>query len=239
MSLFKKKQFTPLLTDLHSHLIPKIDDGADSLESSMQMLKALKKLGFKKIITTPHIHPKYPNTPGLIIRGLEEVRQAIKKNHLDLELEAAAEYFVDERFLERLDKKEDLLTFGNRFLLIECSFVTRPLFFETAILRLKSQGYNPILAHPERYQFLQGDLFWLEKMREAGLYFQVTLSSLTGYYGKTPRKLGEILMKRNLIDFLASDLHKPAQLDWMEKSLRLKGVQKLIQSGKLLNQSLL
>jgi len=238
MQLFKKS-FIPLLTDLHSHLIPNIDDGSNSLDMSMKMLKELKNLGFKKVITTPHIHPKYPNTPQLIMEGLHLIRKELKKYHLELELEAAAEYFVDDYFIDRLDKKDTLLSFGDRYLLVECSFITKPFFFETVILKLKSRGYNPILAHPERYQFLQEDISWLKDINRAGALFQVTLGSLSGYYGKIPRKLGEVLIRNEMVHFLASDLHKPSQLQSLEKGLKLKRVQKLIESGMLLNESLL
>lgn len=238
MSLFKKS-FAPLLSDLHSHLIPMIDDGSDSLEMSVSMLLALKELGFKKIITTPHIHPKYPNTPDLIIKGLDSVRKALDEHNVEIELEAAAEYFVDETFMNRLDGEEQLLWFGDRYLLVECSFITKPLFFETAVLKLRSQGYNPIFAHPERYQFLQGDISWLRSIRNAGVLFQVTLGSLSGYYGKSARQLGNVLLKNGMIDFLASDLHKPSQLGFLEKGLKLRSVQKLIRDGSVLNGSLL
>ena len=203
------------------------------------MLEGLKDLGFKKVITTPHTHPKYPNTPQLIMRGLDQVREEMNRRQLEVDMEAASEYFVDETFLNRLDSGEDLLSFGNKYVLVECSFINKPMFFEAAVFKIRSHGYNPILAHPERYQFLQGDISWLQEMKETGVLFQVTIASLAGYYGKTPKKIAETLLQQGMIDFLSSDLHRPSQLEWLEKGLKLKSVQKLIQSGELLNNSLL
>lgn len=237
MAFFKKK-IAHLKTDLHSHLIPSIDDGASSMEASLQMLTRLKELGYKKIITTPHIHPKYPNTHEGIQKGLEKLLKALRTQEIDIELQAAAEYFVDETFLKGLIEQIPLLTFGKRHLLIECSFVTKPLFLESVVFKLKEQGYIPIFAHPERYQFLEGNIAWLESLRETGLCFQVTVGSFDGYYGKEAQKISQLLLKRNMIDFLGSDLHKPTQLASLEKGLRQKEVQKLIRSGKLQNELL-
>jgi len=236
---FFKRSFIPVTVDLHSHLIPGVDDGADSVDMSLSLLHSLEELGFQKIITTPHIHPKYPNTPQIILEGLRSLKDAIDGNGIGLKLETAAEYYVDENFLNDVEAGKPLLSFGDKYVLIECSFINKPLYFETAILKLNSHGYRPVFAHPERYQFLQGDITWLRQLREAGLLLQVTLSSLSGYYGKMPKKIGERLIKENLVDFLATDLHKPAQLGWLEKGLKLNSVQKLIRSQKLLNPSLL
>lgn len=238
MKWFSKRTSIPLKVDIHSHLIPGIDDGASSLKDSMDMLRAFYELGFRKVVTTPHIHPRYPNNKEAIVNGLRDLHQAIENDGLDIELEAAAEYYVDENFLEKLNSGHDLLTFGDRYLLVECSFVNKPFFFENAIFDMIEKGYNPILAHPERYQFLEGNIDWLMELKSLGILFQVTLGSLSGYYGELPRQLGKKLLKEGMVDFLASDLHRMSQVGHLRSSLRLKEVQTIIKRDQLLNNSL-
>ena len=161
MLFSSKKKYHPLTVDLHSHLIPGIDDGSQSIDQSMDMIEQLVNLGVQKIITTPHIHPRYPNTAEQIMSGLHTIQKAIKDRSIPVEIEAGAEYFVDELFHKQVADKEPILSFGDRFVLVESAFVNKPVFFENVLFDLKTQGYKPILAHPERYQFLEGSLSWL------------------------------------------------------------------------------
>lgn len=234
-----KKHIEPLRVDMHSHFIPGIDDGASTLHDSIELISLMKGQGFEKLITTPHIHPKYPNTNDVILRGLEQVQKALLSKNIVIELEAAAEYYVDEQFIKRLETNEALLSFGNRYVLIECSFTVKPLFFESVIYKLRDKGYNPILAHPERYQFLEGSIEWLSELKNTGILFQVTLASLAGYYGSEVKKMGQHLIKRNFVEFLASDLHKISQIDYLQRGLKTKEAQSLIESANLMNDGLL
>ena len=233
-----QKQYKPLTVDLHSHLIPGIDDGSKSMEKSIEMVQGFHSLGFEKLITTPHIHPNYPNSPTIIRQGLAKLKKATLDSKLAIEIEAAAEYYVDDAFLADLEAGNEFLTFGDSYLLIECSFIIKPLFFDAVLFKLRAKGYQPILAHPERYQFLDGNLEWLEELKSLGVLFQVTLGSLGGYYGKEPRKIALRLLKKGMVDFLASDLHHYNQLEYLKKGLKSKEVQQYILSGKLLNYSL-
>ncbi|GAB4235855.1 MAG: capsular polysaccharide biosynthesis protein [Ekhidna sp.] len=233
------RSFKPLEVDIHSHLIPGIDDGAGTLAKSVEMIRAMKALGFKKLITTPHIHPKYPNTPNIILTGLEKLQEALMHANLEMEVEAAAEYFVDDLFLDRLKEGESFLYFGDRYLLIECSFVSKPIFFESIIFELQAKGYKPVLAHPERYQFLEGSIAWLCELKDAGALFQVTLGSLSGYYGAAAMKIAKKLWSENMVDLVGSDLHRMTHMEYLESSLKSKMVQKKIASGSLINHGLL
>ena len=238
--IWPKKSTAPkLLVDMHSHILPGIDDGAVSMEYSIKMIEALRNAGFVKLITTPHIHPKYPNSEPAILRCLEDLRQELNAQNIKTEIEAAAEYFVDHQFIEKVDAGEPLLTFGGKHILVECSFTVKPFFFESVVYKLKEFGYKPVFAHPERYKFLEGDIGWLRNLKSTGISFQVTLGSIGGYYGKTSRRLGIELINNKMVDFLASDLHRVSQMEFLEKGLGYKAVQGLVRSGTLMNNTLI
>lgn len=224
---------------MHSHLIPGIDDGSKSISDSLEMIRAFEKAGFQKIITTPHVHPKYPNSTVEIQQGLMHLQQQLQENKIDVELEAAAEYYVDETFLSRQNKEEPLLTFGDRYLLIECSFFNKSMYFTTAVHDLQILGYRPVLAHPERYLFLEGNLDWLMELKGMGVLFQLTLGSVSGYYGEVPRRMAMKLLKNNMVDFIASDLHRMSQFQHVTTGLEVKEVQRLMKGERFLNHSLL
>ena len=233
---------TPIITpkvDIHSHLIPSIDDGVKSLDNTIDVIKKFREIGYEKMVTTPHIHPNYPNSPDIILKGLDAVQEKLIKENIHFEIEGAAEYFVDEIFFQVVKESKKILFFGSGFVLIESSFVNKPLFFESCLFELQSKGYQPVLAHPERYQFLEGELEWLLQLSEMGVLFQVTVSSFVGYYGSMPQKIAKSLLKRNMIDFIGSDLHHWEQIKYLEEGLQLKSVKKLCGSSHLKNNLLL
>lgn len=238
-SWFRKPSLESPLIDIHSHCIPQIDDGAKSLDDSIEMIQGFKTLGYQKAVTTPHIHPNYPNTNERILEGLLLLQNELKARSIAFELEAAAEYFVDEIFFDSVKSNQPILSFGSKYVLVESSFVNKPLLFEPCLFELKSKGYQPILAHPERYKFLEGELDWLYQLKEMGTLFQVTVSSFAGYYGPTARGIANELSKKNMIDFLGSDLHHPQQLKYLEEGLSKNDVRTLCESSKLMNKTLL
>lgn len=239
MRLFSKGSKQKIKVDIHSHLIPSIDDGAQSIVQSLEMIQVFADQGYEKLITTPHIHPNYPNTIDQINQGLSSLKTAILENEISIEIEAGAEYFVDENFLMVLKKDEPILFFGDHYVLVESSFLNKPIFFEEALFELMSKGYKPVLAHPERYRFLEGSLDWLIELKQMGVLLQVTLGSLSGYYGKIPQQVSKILLKTKMIDFLGSDLHRVAQFEFLKKGVEQKEIKSLIRSGTLKNDDLL
>ncbi|WP_370089947.1 tyrosine-protein phosphatase [Ekhidna sp.] len=238
MGFFGKKSFAPLEVDIHSHLIHNIDDGSQSIEQSIEMLRELVKLGFKKVITTPHIHPRYPNTPQIIMDGFEKLQAAVSSLDFEMEMEVAAEYYVDDAFMKKVKADDTILSFGDKYVLVESSFINKPAFFESVLFDLKTKGYQPVLAHPERYQFLEGRMEWLEELKSMGVMLQVTLGSIGGYYGSIPQKLGKQLLQREMVDFLGSDLHRYSHLEFLAKGLKSKEVQKSIKENQLKNHLL-
>ncbi len=223
---------------MHSHLLPGIDDGVQSLSESMNVIQELKKLGYKKLITTPHVISNYyPNSPEIIRTKLAEVRSELDRQNIEIEIDAAAEYFLDDQFIQWVDDEVPLLTFGDKYLLVETGFMNKPAFFNDAIFRLKSQGYKPILAHPERYQYIQEDFEQVESILSTGVLFQINLLSLIGYYSPAAKKLAEHLINSNQFHFLGSDSHNMKQASLLSKVLKTKSFKKAGQLS-LLNSAL-
>ena len=228
-----------LEVDIHSHLIPGIDDGVSSLEDSLEIIRFFEHAGYKKLITTPHIKPsRYPNQPADIRSGLLSLQEAVEQEGINVIVEAAAEYYIDETFLSLIVSKDEVLTFGDNYILMETSFYNKPVNLEEIIFEIKAAGYRPVLAHPERYQYLENDLSWLKSIKEHGILFQVTLTSLEGYYGHAPKEIARKLINEGMADFLGSDIHRPGQIELNKKALKNKYVRKALKTG-LLNGALI
>ena len=211
--------FADLEVDMHSHLIPGIDDGAKSLADSLTLIRNLQTLGYRKIITTPHIIGHYfPNTPDIIYRGRDQVREALVKENLEIEFQAAAEYFVDDFFIDLLKRREPLLSFSDRKVLIEVSMLAKNNQLFDVVFQLLSKQYTPILAHPERYLFYANEFEIFHQLREKGCKLQVNILSLVGHYGKQQKALAVRLLKEDLIDYLGTDLHHQGHLSCLRKS---------------------
>ncbi|MEQ9288420.1 MAG: CpsB/CapC family capsule biosynthesis tyrosine phosphatase [Cyclobacteriaceae bacterium] len=219
-SLFKKKKITSFLTtDVHSHLLPGIDDGVKSFDESISIIQELQALGLKKIITTPHIIADYyPNTPEIIRGKLQELRQILTDENMDIQVEAAAEYQIDEGFMAMLESGQELLTFGEGFVLVETPFLNKPLFIDEALFKLKSLGYHPVLAHPERYIYLQEDYAEIKTLIDSNIHLQISLGSLAGYYSHKARKLAQYLIDHQWISFIGSDIHHSRHLEAYKKA---------------------
>ena len=159
--------------DVHSHFIPAIDDGSISIENSVEMIKEFYNLGYKKIITTPHIMSDfYRNTPETILNGLENVRTALKNEGVSVQLEAAAEYYLDADFEKKIEEQK-LLTFGKNYLLFEVSYMNAPDNLDRVIFKLMTSGYKPVLAHPERYPFWYNHFEKYEELKDKGTLHEI------------------------------------------------------------------
>ncbi|QDH78352.1 capsular biosynthesis protein [Echinicola soli] len=244
MDLFKSsKKAEPLClewmeVDMHSHLIPGIDDGAESLKESVALIKRLQDLGLRKLITTPHVMTEfYKNTPKIISEGLSKLQEVLKEENIQVEIEAAAEYYLDEIFVEKLEKDEPLLTFGDNYILVETGFMNRPHMLQETFFALETKGYKPILAHPERYLYLQQDPSMLESLIEKGIYFQINLLSFTGYYSKPIKAMAEKLLERRLVRFVGTDCHNHRYLDALERLPATKSYD-ILKDSKFMNSLL-
>jgi len=232
LSLFKNTapatDYSALGVDMHSHLLPGIDDGAEDLEESLDLIRALRKLGYRHLITTPHVYQEYfPNTTAVIREKEAEVKAAIAQEGIDVTLQAAAEYMLDEGFAARL-QDDDLLTLGERHVLVELGFLAEPPGVEETFFELRTKGYRPVLAHAERYLYLADDLDRFARLREMGVWLQLNLLSFTGHYGSPVQKLAKRLLKAGYIDLLGTDCHHLAHTMLLKKALKEKGMQKLL-----------
>ncbi|MFK8044495.1 MAG: tyrosine-protein phosphatase [Crocinitomicaceae bacterium] len=242
--LFKKEpvldpvDLSILGTDVHSHLIPGIDDGSKNMEETLIMLKGFIDLGYKKVITTPHVMSDfYKNTPETILGGLEKVRDAIAKEKLLIKIDAAAEYYLDFHFEDLIEKKE-VLTFGDNCVLFELSFMHEPTRIKEAIFNLQTAGYTPILAHVERYPYYHNQWETLEDFKNRGCLFQLNTNSLSGVYGPGVKKMAEELIDKEMIDLLGSDCHHKGHIEIIESLRTNKHVHKIVAKESLLNKKL-
>ena len=241
-SVFKptsKKPFLPLTIDIHSHLLPGLDDGVKTVEESWQIIQRFEDLGYHKLITTPHImNDYYRNTATGIQNKKEELVEFLKKKKSRMQLEAAAEYYLDESLLESVDKNEILLTFGeSRYLLFETNFLTEPYQLKDFIFKITTQRYKPVLAHPERYEYLNKNFAKLEDLRNRGVLFQLNLLSLIGFYSVPIQKMAEWMIEKRWVDFIGSDCHNEHYSLLIEKAQRTKYFKKALDLP-LLNHSL-
>ena len=229
-----------LACDMHSHLIPGIDDGVKDMESSIQLIRGLMALGYRKIITTPHINADiFPNTPAVIRAGQADVQDQLRKEQLDVEFHAAAEYLMDDHFTRALEAGEPLLTLKDNLILVELSFAVPAINLKEIIFNLQLKGYQPVLAHPERYLYFGANKGWYDQLKDAGCLFQLNLLSLRGYYGRDSAQLAEWLIKKKYVDLLGSDMHHERHLEMLGSSPKLfRTVHQLLDTGMIRNASL-
>lgn len=248
MSIFKKlfpskKLATPvdlsvLHCDVHSHFVPGIDDGSKSVDNSVEMIRHFYNQGYKKIITTPHVMGDFfRNNPENILEGLEKVKHQLKVENIPVEMAAAAEYYMDYEFEEKIGK-EKLLTFGDNYILMEVSYVNEPDNLERVLFKLQTHGYKPVLAHPERYPFWFNKIEPFENLFNKGIILQMNINSLTGYYSPETKKTAEMLIDRGFIRLLGSDCHHMGHVDLMKQVVYSPHLKKLIDSGNLMNKFL-
>lgn len=233
-----KELNVPFTTDIHSHLLPGIDDGVKTIDESLEVINTLYNLGYRKLITTPHIMSDYyKNTPEIIRLKLNEVKRAVDESGPEVQIEAAAEYYLDEHFYEMILNDKELLTFGDNYILFETSFTVEPLLLKEVIFKLTSAGYKPVFAHPERYLYLHENTQLLQELIDQQLLFQLNILSLSGYYSKPVQKMAFKLFKQNAISFIGTDCHNMYQANEIKHVLNTKTMQK-IKEQKLLNHLL-
>ncbi|MFD1162222.1 tyrosine-protein phosphatase [Hwangdonia seohaensis] len=209
---FSKKVFLKDLlegfVDIHSHILPGIDDGAKDTSESKELIKGLQALGVKQFMPTPHVMQDfYPNTDETIGDAYQKLLSALDPKLLsEITINPAAEYMLDDNFQKQLETQE-LFTLKGNYLLIEMSYFQPPINLEEIIFKIKSKGYLPILAHPERYSFYHDTKDYYLKLKQLGCFFQLNLLSLSDHYGKNVEKTAHYLIEEQLIDFVATDTH--------------------------------
>jgi protein-tyrosine phosphatase len=241
-SLFNRKgdppaDFSSLCCDVHSHLIPGIDDGSPDLATSIRLIRGLIGLGYKKIVTTPHINVDiFPNTPAIIHAGQALVTEELRRQGIEIPFHAAAEYLMDERLSRMLADGEPFLTLKDNLVLVELSFAVPSINLRELLFEMQLKGFQPVLAHPERYLYFGANKKWYDQLRDAGCLFQLNLMSFAGHYGPESRRLAEFLVKKGYVDLLGTDLHHERHLDVLRSSAKIhEAVRDLMQTGLIKN----
>lgn len=210
--------------DIHSHLLPGIDDGAKTTDDSKVILENMISFGFSQVITTPHtIKTVWDNTPKSIADAYEIVKNELPNLHEKVNLKSASEYLMDENFV-RLFQTEKLLTLKDNYVLVEMSYLNPPINLYDILFELQVEGYIPVLAHPERYTFYHNNFKEYEKLRKAGCLLQMNLLSSVGYYGKAVAETADKLLGNTMIDFTGSDIHHNNHIKAFEDKLKIKNI---------------
>ncbi|MBO0323551.1 histidinol phosphatase [Muricauda sp. CAU 1633] len=235
LNFFSKKEYLidhlGGLVDIHNHILPGIDDGAKKVDDSIALIKGFGEFGVTRFVCTPHImHNYYPNTPKTIQESFEKLRNALHSEGMDgVSLDKAAEHMIDDNF-EQLLHNNQTMPLRKYHLLVEMSFLQPPINMNTALDKIISKGFFPVLAHPERYLFLSSTSNRLKSYKEKGVLFQANLLSLAEYYGSDVKAKAVKLMENDLIDFVGSDVHNMQQLKSLKEATITKKTSKMLYS---------
>lgn len=231
----KYTDFSSIGIDMHSHLIPGVDDGAKDVQDSIQIISGLKELGFHHLITTPHtLQDIHPNTAETLRDGHSKLDGNLPDG---ITLTLSSEYYLDEQFQNQLREGNLMPLRGNR-LLVEFSQISRPHDLEEVFFDLGIKGYQVILAHPERYLFFHKQFDYYRRIKEMGVELQVNALSLTEHYGKHIKSIAEKLIEKDMIDFIGTDIHHVRHLEGLKKVPTSKHFARLVDSGLLKNATL-
>ncbi|WP_222983953.1 tyrosine-protein phosphatase [Flagellimonas meishanensis] len=215
--------------DIHNHVLPGIDDGAKTVDESLELINGFSEFGMKAMICTPHImHNYYDNTPKTIIASHKELMEKLDSREVDVSVDFAAEHMIDDNF-EMILETGDVLPLKKEYLLIEMSYLQPSFSFDTAIEKIAQQGYFPILAHPERYAYYHDRHRTYAEFKSRGILFQLNLLSLGEFYGKRVKLMAEKLLERGLFEYVGTDIHNMRQLSAL-KEMRVdkKGLKLLL-----------
>lgn len=225
-----------LHTDIHSHLIPGIDDGSPDMDTSLALLKELEMLGYKKIITTPHVKTEYFQNDVTKLDDLcERLRRAARFEGIKLDIEVGAEHLLDEGVNQRI-KNGQFKTFGDNYLLVELPFMFPPFGLDGYIFELQLAGYKLILAHHERYLYWLNDFNQFIRLKDSGVLFQANIISFGYYYGKDVYNLAKKLIDNNMVELLGTDTHSAKHIEAVRKSCSSSLLKKLLESGRIINK---
>ncbi|MDR0971612.1 MAG: hypothetical protein LBM25_04425 [Bacteroidales bacterium] len=245
-NIFKKKDkllkedisLSALKTDIHSHLIPNVDDGSKSMEESISLIRQLKSFGYEKVITTPHVfYNSFPDGIEVLDEKLKELQREVERNNINIEIALGCELLLDEDVSDRMEKKQ-IRTFSDNYLLVEFPMNTLPMAYENWLFDLQLRGYKLVLAHPERFLYFFEDKRKYALLKDREIIFQSNIASISGYYGEDVRKAVEYLIKENMVELLGTDCHGQRHIEAIKRTLRNPLLEQLILSGKLINNKL-
>lgn len=254
ISLFKPKSkknynLSWLVGDMHSHLLPGIDDGSPDVETSKVLISGLQELGLERFIATPHIYAEiHPNDRRTITAAQQQLNQALAADggFGALQIDAAAEYMIDDSFRGYFEEQQPSqqphqhppMLLPQRQVLVEMSYQYERQDFYDQLFQLQLQGLTPVLAHPERYGYYHNEPKVYKRIKERGCRFQLNILSLSGYYGDGVRKMAQLLVKEGMIDYVGTDLHHPKHLAAIQTFVTTHDVQHMLKGNRILNETL-
>lgn len=198
------------MIDIHSHLIPAVDDGSRSIEETVEMLKEAKNAGFTDIILTPHyMESAYRTEVAIIDFWREQLQKIVESEQIGVKLYSGNEVYISAE-MDRLFKENEFKTLNDsKYLLMELPLNSTVKYLNSIIFKLKAMNITPIIAHPERYSCVHNDLEFVQFLVDQGCLIQCNFGSIIGMYGTEPEKIIKQLLQRNLVHFLGSDCHRP------------------------------
>jgi tyrosine-protein phosphatase YwqE len=243
-NLFHKKYtarpiFAALGTDMHCHLIPAVDDGSKCTEESIECLQTLQEVGYKKVYITPHFqHPRFPNDEDDIVRRYNELKQQAQAAGITIEMAGiGGEYRIDSGFRPRLDNPR-FLKVADKYVLVEFSLHQQMMGCDELIFDMQMKGYEIILAHPERYPYLNIDGARMEQLLNQGVYLQVNVLSLGGFYGDEAKKRAFAIIERGWVSFLGTDTHNSLYCQALRDVSCNRKVEKILEKYTFMNNTL-
>ena len=243
-NLFKKKTtaaagLLPVQVDMHSHILPGIDDGAPDVETSLVLVRGLYDLGIRTCIATPHIiGDLYRNSDETIEPALLKLQQACEAAAIPMQISAAAEYMLDDYFMELLQRQPKLRTLHKNLLLTELPYIAEPVNLPEMLFHIITSGYQPVLAHPERYLYFHHNYDQYKWLKDQGFILQVNFLSITGYYGKNVARAARYLLDKGLAGMAGTDLHHGRHLSALQSAANQQLFQKYIKDALLQNKEL-
>ncbi len=224
----KKAEIQPLFfkTDIHCHVLPGIDDGAQTVDEAVALVQAMQRWGIERIIASPHVtFETFENNQETTDAAMAHLQQALDAKNIKIELSHSAENRLDDLFAKNFEEGT-LMSMPNKLLLIENSFMLEPWNLEQTIFDLQMKGFVPILAHPERYSYYHVKKDRYDTLHNAGAEFQINLLSLAGHYGKQEKKIAEWLIDKGYVRYIGTDLHRQAHVEAIDRYLATKDYQR-------------
>ncbi len=202
------------MIDFHSHIIPNIDDGSTSMKDTINMINEARQAGFTEIISTSHYIQKYYDLDCFEREKILDIikKKVSEKKEINIKLYLGSEIYFTPEIIELVKNKKASTINNTRYLLFELPMNTKPLFVKEMVYELMQNGYIPIIAHPERYSYVQENIRYIEELAGMGVLFQSNYGSIIGMYGNSAKKTLKKLLKNNLISFLGSDVHRTGQI---------------------------
>ncbi|MBR6048673.1 MAG: hypothetical protein IKP83_00740 [Bacteroidales bacterium] len=243
-NLFNRKYeprpiFAVLGTDMHCHLVPKVDDGSKCVEESVECLKTLKAVGYNKVIITPHFQtPRFENDEDDIKRRYEELKRQATEAGVDIEMVGVAgEYRIDSGFKKRLENPR-FLKISDKYVLVEFSLHQQMMGCDEMIFDMQMKGYEVILAHPERYPYLNVNGVRMEQLKNQGVFFQINVLSLGGFYGEEAKRRAYEMLERGWIEFMGTDTHNTMYAQALRDLSCNRKVEKVLEKYTFMNDTL-